>query len=161
MEKLDEAKIVARFAACENKEDLRECESRFYKEDPVIAESTRRHKVYRAMAAQRRRQLLEAELAPFHDAAKQMQHVQKVYFGKSCLGGAINLRDPHQPLFRADKAFKAGDWPYVCQYQPRKKLLWLCRAKEKCAYGAVNEAPFSLSDIKKYEISRTELECRK
>ena len=33
MEKLDEAKIVARFAACENKEDLRECESRFYKED--------------------------------------------------------------------------------------------------------------------------------
>ena len=160
MEKLDEAKIVARFAACENKEDLRECESRFYKEDPVIAESKRRHKVYRAMAARRRRQLLEAELAPFHDAAKRMQHGQKVYFGKRCNTDAISLHSL-KSIKSHEADFKAGDWAHVWQYQPRKKLLWLCRAKEKCAYGAVIEAPFSLSDIKKYEISRTELECRK
>ena len=160
MEKFNEAEIVAFFAACENEKDLRECVTRLCEEDPVVAESSRRTDYFSKTRTARRKQLWEAELAPFHSEAKRMRHGQKVYFGKRCNTMAISLHSLKSVKSR-EKDFEAGDWAYVWQYQPRKKLLWLCRAKEKCVYGAVVRSPFSLRDLKDYKISRTELKCRK
>ena len=159
MEKLNEAEIVAFFAACENEKDLRECVNRLCEEDPAVTESSRRKAFFSRTRTARRKQLREAELAPFHSEAKRMRHGQKVYFGKRCESFALDWN--FQEVKGSEKKIEVGEWCYVWQYQPRKKLLWLCRPKKKCEYGAVIRTAFSISDLKAYEISRAELKFRK
>ena len=159
MEKLNEGHIVSCMANCETEKELRNCKADMMKVDAAVVEYRRRCEIYNRIKAARSKEIRQAMLAPFEAEAKRMRHGQKVYFGNRCESFALDWN--FQEVKGSEKKIEVGEWCYVWQYQPRKKLLWLCRPKKKCEYGAVIRTAFSISDLKAYEISRAELKFRK
>jgi len=106
----------------------------------------------------RREVLREEELRPFHEEARRWRQGQKVYFGKPTNRSWLSFE-----TMRMSKLYDitAGQWCKVWQYQPRKKLLWLCAPGKPCEYWNVIDAPFSLGDVQRDQISRVEPSIRK
>ena len=102
-------------------------------------------------------EIRKAELVPFHADCVSWRQGQKVFFGKS-----DNLSYMSFDTFKMDTLYniKAGQWCRVWEYQPRAKRLWLCYPGKKCEWNNIIDHGFSLSEIQRCEISRTEIAIR-
>jgi len=107
--------------------------------------------------SERCREIRKAELVPFHEDARSWRQGQKVFFGKpdNRLYMSFDTMKTHT-IYN----IKAGQWCRVWEYQPRNKLLWLCRPGKKCEWKNVIDHGFTLGDIQAAEISRTEIAIR-
>ena len=151
--------IVAQFAACQTQGELRQLDTALRNVDQVLTTARERNKLYNRLKNERNREIRQAELAPFEDKAKRWKKGQKVYFAKSHNSGSLDWN--FNFIKGSGVNIKAGDWCYVWLYQPKAKSLWLCHPKKKCEYANVIRSDFSLNDIMRLGISRTEPAIRK
>lgn len=157
MSKLTMNEVKQRFAAATTKQQLREEINTVLNEDDVLAEARTRRKEINRLKNERQREIEAAELAPFEDEAKRLQHGQKVYFERRCEIDHFGF----DFKFRKGARVNAGQWCRVWKYQPKAKRLWLCEPGKPAKYENVINHNFSLRDMREYGISRTEIALRK
>lgn len=149
--------IDQKFAGCSDRAALREVEGRLKKTDELLIAAAAQQATYSELKKKHIRRIRDELCRPFHEEAKRWQHGDKVFFGARFQSSWFSL----DTLRISDRCkIERGEWCRVYVYQPRKKLAWLCWPGDSCCRANVIEQPFTLSDLQRYGISRTELDLR-
>lgn len=153
-----EASIFDALGCCETRVEVRDKKAQLMDADPVLQAAKTRRSIYSAATAAALAAIRQREIAPYEDEAKRWKHGDTVYFGRAANRSVMSMSTL--------KARRLYDLPKgaactVYQYQPRKKIAWLCPPGVPCAHHNVIDCAFTLDDLQRGDVSRVELALRK